>query len=93
MGSGRKIREARGGARGGGGTGGGGVSRSGGQGECVLWLVSDSEESNRNLLRQAEERGIESNRVVLAERRDFEQHIRRASAADLVADRSTYFYY
>jgi hypothetical protein len=45
------------------------------------------------LLRQAEERGIESKRVVLAERRDFEQHIRRAAAADLVADRSTLFYY
>jgi predicted O-linked N-acetylglucosamine transferase (SPINDLY family) len=63
------------------------------EGDCVLWLVSDNEESNRNLLRQAEERGIESKRVVLAERRDFEQHIRRAAAADLVADRSTQFYY
>ena len=29
---------------------------------CVLWLVSDSDESNANLLRQARERGVDRSR-------------------------------
>jgi predicted O-linked N-acetylglucosamine transferase (SPINDLY family) len=39
----------------------------GGEGTCVLWLVADGAETNENLLRQAHDRGISSNRVILAE--------------------------
>lgn len=41
------------------GQGGGMVAEEDG---CVMWLVSDNDESNANLLRQAKERGIDRSR-------------------------------
>jgi hypothetical protein len=41
---------------------GGAGARGAVEGGCVLWLVSDNDESNANLLRQAKERGIDRGR-------------------------------
>ena len=53
---------------------GGGPARGAGGAECVLWFVADGPESNANLLRQAAERGLAADRIVLAQRADFDRH-------------------
>ena len=71
-GSAHKRRGGR--AQGGGGGGGGGQAHGAGDAECVLWFVADGPESNANLLRQAGERGLAADRIVLAQRAEFDRH-------------------
>ncbi len=52
----------------------------------VLWLVANSPESRRNLLREAADRGVGRERLFFAERASYEEHLGRLAAADLFLD-------
>ncbi|MEZ5856071.1 MAG: tetratricopeptide repeat protein [Hyphomicrobiaceae bacterium] len=55
--------------------------------QSVLWLRSDDEMTGRNLKREAEKRGVEPGRIVLAPRLESaDQHLARLALADLVLD-------
>jgi predicted O-linked N-acetylglucosamine transferase (SPINDLY family) len=52
----------------------------------VLWLLDDNPAAVRNLKREAEARGIPSQRLVFAPRRPVEDHLARHRLADLFLD-------
>jgi predicted O-linked N-acetylglucosamine transferase (SPINDLY family) len=52
----------------------------------VLWLVGDTPTVRLNLWREALERGVQRERLVMAERLPYAQHLGRLGAADLFLD-------
>ncbi|EKX46446.1 hypothetical protein GUITHDRAFT_70511, partial [Guillardia theta CCMP2712] len=72
----------------GGGRGGGGGASERTPCKVQLWLVSEGEESNENIRKEAGP--LLSPLIVFAQRREFDAHIRRAAAADVFLDSFTY---
>ncbi|GAB6094289.1 tetratricopeptide repeat protein [Desulfatiferula olefinivorans] len=58
--------------------------------ESVLWLLKDSDCLVENLCREAEVRGVRSNRLVFAEHMSKERHLKRIRLADLALDTRIY---
>ncbi len=58
--------------------------------DSVLWLLRASPESEANLRRAAQQRGVEPDRLVFAERRPKAEHLARHRLADLFLD--TFYY-
>ncbi|MEA2950490.1 MAG: hypothetical protein QOJ96_10 [Alphaproteobacteria bacterium] len=56
----------------------------------VLWLLQDNVGAERNLRREAEERGIDPARLIFAERLPLDQHLSRHRLADLFLDTLPY---
>ena len=56
----------------------------------VLWLLRDNADAERNLRQAARERGVDSTRLVFAERLQYEQHLARHRQADLFLDTLPY---
>jgi predicted O-linked N-acetylglucosamine transferase (SPINDLY family) len=56
----------------------------------VLWLLADNPISKVNLIREADARGIESSRLVFAERLPISEHLARHKLADLFIDTLPY---
>jgi predicted O-linked N-acetylglucosamine transferase (SPINDLY family) len=56
----------------------------------VLWLVRDNDAAERNLRREAAERGIDPARLVFADRRPVAEHLARHRLADLFLDTLPY---
>jgi predicted O-linked N-acetylglucosamine transferase (SPINDLY family) len=56
----------------------------------VLWLVRDNEGAERNLRREARQRGIDPSRLVFADRIPSSQHLARHPLADLFLDTLPY---
>ncbi len=54
--------------------------------DTVLWLVADGDAARRNLLREAERRGVESERLLFAPRLTYGEHLARIPLADLALD-------
>ncbi len=54
--------------------------------DSVLWLLEDNEEASRNLRAEAERRGVNSERIVLAPRIPTPEHLARHQQADLFLD-------
>ena len=58
--------------------------------KSVLWLLNDNQKNKINLLKYAQENGIEQKRVIFAERVSRDEHIKRLGLADIMLD--TRFY-
>ena len=56
----------------------------------VLWLLRDNEGAEKNLRREAAERGIDLERLIFADRVTIEQHLARHRLADLFLDTLPY---
>ena len=56
----------------------------------VLWLLQDNPDASANLTREAEARGIASNRLVFAQRLPPDEHLARHKVADLFLDTLPY---
>ena len=56
----------------------------------VLWLLSDNIYSNKNLLLEAEKRGVDKNRIIFANRLPLEDHLDRIKFGDLFLDTFPY---
>jgi len=56
----------------------------------VLWLLKDNEMVERNLRREAEQRGIAGHRLIFAPRLPLAEHLARLRQADLVLDTFPY---
>jgi protein O-GlcNAc transferase len=54
--------------------------------DSVLWLVADGDGARRNLLREAERRGVEPERLLFAPRLTYGEHLARIPLADLALD-------
>lgn len=54
--------------------------------DSVLWLVADGDTIRRNLLHEAERRGIGSDRLLFAPRLPYDEHLARLPLADLALD-------
>jgi predicted O-linked N-acetylglucosamine transferase (SPINDLY family) len=52
----------------------------------VLWLVGETQEVRENLWREGEARGVERERLIMARRLPYAQHLGRLGAADLFLD-------
>jgi predicted O-linked N-acetylglucosamine transferase (SPINDLY family) len=52
----------------------------------VLWLLEENEISTKNLIKEAEKRGIIENRLVFAKKLDNQYHLARIKLADLFLD-------
>ena len=52
----------------------------------VLWLLGDNESAERNLRREAEDRGIAANRLIFARRVGYSDYLARYQLADLFLD-------
>jgi protein O-GlcNAc transferase len=59
-------------------------------GDAVLWLFEDNADAARNLRREAERRGVASERIVFAPRLPPDQHLARHRLADLFVDTLPY---
>jgi predicted O-linked N-acetylglucosamine transferase (SPINDLY family) len=56
----------------------------------VLWLFEDNEIASQNLRREAEQRGVDSGRLIFAGRMSTEEHLARHKSADLFLDTYPY---
>ena len=56
----------------------------------VLWLLGDNEGAERNLRKEAQQRGIDPSRLVFAGRLPFDEHLARHRLADLFLDTLPY---
>jgi len=56
----------------------------------VLWLLNENCLANRNLLKEAANRGIIPERIIFAERKKLPEHLSRHSLADLFLDTLPY---
>jgi len=56
----------------------------------VIWVFSDSENTNENLLREFNAKGIDSQRIIFAKRMSIEKHLARLQLADLFLDTFPY---
>ena len=58
--------------------------------DSVLWLFESNVIASNNLKKEAEKRGVKSDRIIFAERRPVAEHLARHKLADLFLD--TFFY-
>jgi len=58
--------------------------------ESVLWLLADNPMAKENLIKEAVIRGIDSSRLIFAERLPIEEHLARHDFADLFLDTFPY---
>ena len=58
--------------------------------ESVLWLLDDNPMAKQNLIKEAVIRGIDSSRLIFAERLPIEEHLARHDFADLFLDTFPY---
>lgn len=56
----------------------------------VLWLLGERESTRANLEREAHARGVAAQRLIFAERLDYERHLARLRLADLFLDTSPF---
>ena len=56
----------------------------------VLWLIGDNESAERNLRKEAQQRGIDPSRLVFAGRLPFDEYLARDCLADLFLDTLPY---
>lgn len=56
----------------------------------AIWLLSDSKNTNENLLREFNAKGINSQRIIFAKRIPIEKHLARLQLADLFLDTFPY---
>jgi predicted O-linked N-acetylglucosamine transferase (SPINDLY family) len=56
----------------------------------VLWLLADNDAAARNLKQAARDAGIDSDRLIFAQRADLPQHLARHAQADLFLDTLPY---
>ena len=56
----------------------------------VIWVLSDSENTNENILREFNAKGIDSQRIIFAKRMPIEKHLARLQLADLFLDTFPY---
>ncbi len=54
--------------------------------DSVLWLVADEELTQQNLRREAQQRGVDPQRLIFAARLPYAQHLARLALADLFLD-------
>ena len=57
---------------------------------CILWLLEDNFYSCKNLLNEAEQRGVDKNRIIFAKRLPLENHLERIKFGDLFLDTFPY---
>jgi predicted O-linked N-acetylglucosamine transferase (SPINDLY family) len=58
--------------------------------DSVLWLLADNSIAKENLIKEADARGIDSSRLVFAERLPISEHLARHKLADLFLDTLPY---
>ncbi len=58
--------------------------------ESILWLLDDNFYSNKNLLSEAEKRGVSKSRIIFAKRVPLEDHLERIKFGDLFLDTFPY---
>ena len=58
--------------------------------ESILWLLDDNFYSNKNLLFEAEKRGVNKSRIIFAKRIPLEDHLERIKFGDLFLDTFPY---
>ena len=58
--------------------------------ESILWLLDDNFYSNKNLLFEAEKRGVSKSRIIFAKRVPLEDHLERIKFGDLFLDTFPY---
>jgi predicted O-linked N-acetylglucosamine transferase (SPINDLY family) len=56
----------------------------------VLWLIDDNPTATKNLIKEAESRGVDGNRLVFAKRMKLDDHLSRHQLADLFLDTLPY---
>ena len=56
----------------------------------ILWLLEDNFYSCKNLLNEAEQRGVDKNRIIFAKRLPLENHLERIKFGDLFLDTFPY---
>lgn len=56
----------------------------------AIWVLTDSEKTNENLLREFNTKGIDSQRIIFAKRMPIEKHLARLQLADLFLDTFPY---
>ncbi|MEZ0331489.1 MAG: hypothetical protein ACAH07_08180, partial [Methylophilaceae bacterium] len=54
--------------------------------DSVLWLLTDEVDTEENLMREAEARGVSKERLIFAHRMPLEEHVARFQLADLFLD-------
>src|SRR5262249_35962568 len=52
----------------------------------VLWLLSDNKDAEKNLRKEAVSRGVDTRRIIFAERLNVEDHLSRQHLADIFLD-------
>ena len=57
---------------------------------CILWLLEDNFYSCKNLLNEAEQRGVDKNRIIFTKRLPLENHLERIKFGDLFLDTFPY---
>ncbi len=58
--------------------------------QSVIWLLEDNILSKKNLINEAEKKGIEKNRIIFAKRIEISDHLERIKLADLFLDTYPY---
>jgi protein O-GlcNAc transferase len=58
--------------------------------ESVLWLLISNQTAQKNLRREAEARGVKSERIIFAEKLSKDEHLARLQLADLALDTRIY---
>ena len=56
----------------------------------VLWLLEDNIFSKKNLIKEAEKKGVDKNRIIFSQRISIEDHLERIKLADLFLDTYPY---
>ena len=56
----------------------------------ILWLLKESEESCKNLIKEAEKRGVDKDRIIFAEKMKTDEHLKRMTFIDLFLDTYPY---
>lgn len=58
--------------------------------DSVLWLISQGREAEKNLIKEAEKRGVVGKRLVFSPMIDNDKHLKRLSLADIALDTRLY---
>jgi predicted O-linked N-acetylglucosamine transferase (SPINDLY family) len=58
--------------------------------DSILWILADNTLAQENLIKEATSRGVDSSRLVFADRLELSEHLARQKLADLFLDTSPY---
>ena len=58
--------------------------------DSILWLLSGNDTSDKNLISEAEKKGVESKRIIFSKKIPIEEHLDRIKLADLFLDTFPY---